>query len=190
MEICVSVTKETLTPERPPVTVVHAPRACYPAANRRQRRPGAYYSAAMSKIQFHQQRIGRAASLILVCLAVGVASHVFRKTIPGADFAGGMLYTMCWAALIWLWARPWVAALTAWGISCAVELCQLLPQTAELSNSSTFFRLALGQTFDLNDVVGYTAGALLAGVCLAWLTPATAAPTNHSPDPIDDQPSP
>nr|WP_260408570.1 DUF2809 domain-containing protein [Planomonospora venezuelensis] len=101
-----------------------------------------------------------------------------------AEYGGDALYTVLVHTLI-VFVLPRVApvraAAGALAFSWAVELAQLTPVPAALSEASVLARLVLGSTFGAADLVAYTAGAALAaaahtlaGRTSARRTPATA----------------
>lgn len=105
-----------------------------------------------------------------VVLALGLGVRAFT----GGDFAkyaGVALYTTLIYALLSFWLRPIWAALTATGISWAVEFFQLTGIPADLSAHSVLARLVLGSTFNTPDLFWYAAGAAL-GVAIVRARPA------------------
>ncbi|MEU4832205.1 DUF2809 domain-containing protein [Streptosporangium sp. NPDC023615] len=100
--------------------------------------------------------------------ALTVAAGLTVRAVAGGWFgayAGDALYTVLVHALI-VFVRPPVtpvrAALGALAFSWAVELAQLTPVPAALSETSVVARLVLGSTFGAGDLVAYAAGAALA----------------------------
>lgn len=102
-----------------------------------------------------------AGALILGAVVLGGVSIVLRG-VPGADLAGGALYTAVFAFLGWVLWRPVVACSVAFAWSSAVELFQLTPLPAQLSEQSVLFRLLLGRQFIATDFVSYLLGAVAA----------------------------
>ncbi|WP_347585829.1 DUF2809 domain-containing protein [Acrocarpospora sp. B8E8] len=93
-----------------------------------------------------------------VVLVLGLGVRAFT----GGDFAkyaGIALYTTLIYALVAFWLRPLYAALTATGISWAVEFFQLTGIPADLSAHSVLARLVLGSTFNAPDLFWYAVGA-------------------------------
>jgi hypothetical protein len=93
-----------------------------------------------------------------VVLALGLGVRAFT----GGDFAkyaGIALYATLIYALVAFWFRPLYAALTATGISWAVEFFQLTGIPADLSAQSGLARLVLGSTFNAPDLFWYAIGA-------------------------------
>ncbi len=110
---------------------------------------------------------------IPVLIAVGLASRRVLDGLP-AKLAGDALYTALLFALI-LALRPRArtsrAAALALAISCAVELLQLTGVPADLAARHRLFRLALGTTFGVIDLLGYIIGATLCALMHALLRP-------------------
>ncbi|MEU7022012.1 DUF2809 domain-containing protein [Streptomyces sp. NPDC046203] len=99
------------------------------------------------------------AALLTVAAGLGV-----RAVGSGAvaKYAGDALYTVLVLTLVVLVAprvRPAVAAWTALGFSCAVELFQLTGVPADLAARSTLARLVLGTSFNAPDLLWYASGA-------------------------------
>jgi phosphatidylglycerophosphate synthase len=104
-------------------------------------------------------------SAAAVTVAAGLGVRAFFDG-AFADHAGDALYTVLlyWlAVLVRPAARPWAAALTACGLSWAIEFAQLLSIPAVL-------RPVLGSTFNPADLLWYAAGALLAALVHSLLS--------------------
>ncbi|MEU4406096.1 DUF2809 domain-containing protein [Streptosporangium sp. NPDC023963] len=107
---------------------------------------------------------------LLAALAalVTVAAGLTVRAVTGGWFgkyAGDALYTvLVYALVVLVWPRvtPVRAAIGALAFSWAVELAQLTPVPAALSEASVVARLVLGSTFGAADLVAYAAGAVLA----------------------------
>ncbi|MFF3437223.1 DUF2809 domain-containing protein [Streptosporangium sp. NPDC002721] len=104
---------------------------------------------------------------LLAALATVAAGLTVRAVTGGwfGKYAGDALYTvLVYALVVLVWPRvtPVRAALCALAFSWAVELAQLTPVPAALSEASVVARLVLGSTFGAADLVAYAAGALLA----------------------------
>ncbi|GIH80196.1 DUF2809 domain-containing protein [Planobispora longispora] len=105
-----------------------------------------------------------AALAAVVTVAAGLT---LRATTDGwfGGYGGDALYTVLVHTLI-VFVVPRVApvraAAGALAFSWAVELAQLTPVPAALSEASTLARLVLGSTFGAADLVAYAAGAVLA----------------------------
>ena len=89
-----------------------------------------------------------------------------RSVLDGdlAKYAGDALYALLIFWLVLVVAprtRDWAAALTAFGVSVAVELFQLTGVPAELGAHSALARLVLGTTFNPPDLPFYALGAAL-----------------------------
>ncbi|WP_051715360.1 ribosomal maturation YjgA family protein [Streptomyces bikiniensis] len=100
------------------------------------------------------------AALVVVAVGLGV-----RSTGSGAvaEYPGDALYTVLVLALVVLLAprvRAGVAAGTALGFSCAVELFQLSGVPAELAAHSVLARLVFGTSFNAPDLFWYAVGAV------------------------------
>ncbi|MFJ5927009.1 DUF2809 domain-containing protein [Kitasatospora sp. NPDC092948] len=97
-------------------------------------------------------------------VALGLAAPGLLPAAAGA-LLGGALYTVLLHTLLMAAAprlRPRTAGAAALAASWAVELFQLTGVPAALSAHSRLARLALGTTFDLSDLLGYTLGAAAA----------------------------
>ncbi len=110
---------------------------------------------------------------IPLLIAAGLASRRVLGGLP-AKLAGDALYTALVFALV-LALRPRTrtsrAAALALAISCAVELLQLTGVPADLAARHRLFRLALGTTFGVIDLLGYLIGATLCALMHALLRP-------------------
>lgn len=106
--------------------------------------------------------------LIAGTVVLGGTSIAFRG-MPGADLAGGALYTAVFAFAGWLLWRPVVACIAAFVWSSAVELLQLTSLPAQLSEQSPVFRLLLGRQFMATDFVSYLLGAVVAYLVLRFV---------------------
>ena len=95
-----------------------------------------------------------------VVLALGLGVRAFTDG-DFAKYAGVALYTTLIYAFLSFWLRPLWAAVTATGISWAVEFFQLTGIPADLSAHSTLAHLVLGSTFNTPDLFWYAAGAAL-----------------------------
>lgn len=106
--------------------------------------------------------------LAALAAVVTVAAGLTVRAVTGGWFgkyAGDALYTvLVYALVVLVWPRitPVRAAISALAFSWAVELAQLTPVPAALSEVSVVARLVLGSTFGAADLVAYPAGALLA----------------------------
>jgi hypothetical protein len=108
--------------------------------------------------------------LLLLTIALGVASRVYRADIP--DVAGSYAGDLLWAAaLYWLLslvmrgANPFQLALTTLMISVAVELSQLYHAPwIDAIRATTPGAAMLGRGFLWSDLVCYAAGASLAAM--------------------------
>ncbi|MGC5010543.1 DUF2809 domain-containing protein [Streptosporangium sp. DT93] len=111
----------------------------------------------------HRTRLLAALAAILT-VAAGLTVRATAGGWFGAS-AGDALYTVLVYALI-VFVRPRIipvrAASGALALSWAVELAQLTPVPAALSEVSVVARLVLGSTFGVADLVAYAAGAVLA----------------------------
>lgn len=114
---------------------------------------------------------GRRTRTRLVAMAAVAATLAAGLTIRGlsdgvfAKYAGDALYTVLLYGLCVLAVpriRPFVAGLTACGVSWAIEFFQLTPIPAELSQRSVIARLVLGSTFNAPDLLWYGVGAAVA----------------------------
>ncbi|MFI6712941.1 DUF2809 domain-containing protein [Nonomuraea sp. NPDC050478] len=95
------------------------------------------------------------AALVTVVLGLGVR---LLWDGPVSKYAGDALYTVLiylLVLLVWPRVRPWAAALTAAGLSWAIEFAQLLGIPEVL-------RPLLGSTFNPPDLFWYAAGAATA----------------------------
>ncbi|WP_329083450.1 ribosomal maturation YjgA family protein [Streptosporangium sp. NBC_01469] len=105
--------------------------------------------------------------LAALAAAVTVAAGLTVRAVTGGWFgkyAGDALYTvLVYALVVLVWPRvtPVRAAIGALVFSWAVELAQLTPVPAALSEASVVARLVLGSTFGAADLVAYAAGAVL-----------------------------
>ncbi|WGP11955.1 DUF2809 domain-containing protein [Streptomyces sp. SH5] len=113
-----------------------------------------------------RDRTARTARTVAAVAAAGTvaAGLAVRAVADGAfaKYAGSALYTVLLCALVALCApraRPVVVALTALGLSWAVEFAQLTGVPAELSAHSAAARLVLGSTFNAPDLFWYAVGA-------------------------------
>ncbi|WP_326641352.1 DUF2809 domain-containing protein [Streptosporangium sp. NBC_01755] len=113
--------------------------------------------------------------LAALAAALTVAAGLTVRAVTGGWFgkyAGDALYTaLVYALIVLVWPRitPVRAALGAPAFSWAVELAQLTPVPAALSEVSVLARLVLGSTFGAADLVAYAAGAALAASAHALL---------------------
>ncbi|MER6172830.1 DUF2809 domain-containing protein [Streptosporangium sp. NPDC001681] len=105
--------------------------------------------------------------LAALAAALTIAAGLTVRAVTGGWFgkyAGDALYTvLVYALIVLVWPRitPVRAALGALAFSWAVELAQLTPVPAALSEVSVVARLVLGSTFGAADLVAYAAGAAL-----------------------------
>ncbi|WP_369370773.1 DUF2809 domain-containing protein [Promicromonospora sp. Populi] len=109
-----------------------------------------------------RRRVGPALAAV-VTVAAGLS---VRSVLDGdlAKYAGDALYALLIFWLVLVVAprtRGWVAAVTAFVVSAAVELFQLTGIPAELGTHSTLARLVLGTTFNAPDLPFYAVGAAL-----------------------------
>ncbi|WP_196443362.1 DUF2809 domain-containing protein [Planomonospora sp. ID67723] len=117
----------------------------------------------------------------LVAVVTVAAGLTLRAVADGwfAKYGGDALYTVLVYTLVVL-VRPGVApvraAAGAVALSWAVELAQLTPVPAALSEASVLARLVLGSTFGAMDLVAYAAGAALAAAAHALVRREPAAP--------------
>ena len=105
-----------------------------------------------------------ALAAVAATLAAGLTIRAVSDGVV-AKYAGDALYTVLLYGLCVLAApriRPLAAALTACGVSWAIEFFQLTPVPAELSRRSVVARLVLGSTFNAPDLLWYAAGAAAA----------------------------
>ncbi|WP_341873939.1 DUF2809 domain-containing protein [Streptomyces ficellus] len=96
----------------------------------------------------------------MLTVAAGLGARSAATGVPG--YAGDVLYTVLVAALVVLAAprlRPVAAAVTAFGLSCAVELFQLTGVPAALAAHSRIAPLVLGTSFHAPDLLWYAVGA-------------------------------
>ncbi|MGJ6962077.1 DUF2809 domain-containing protein [Streptosporangium sp. G11] len=106
--------------------------------------------------------------LAALAAAVTVAAGLTLRAVTGGWFgkyAGDALYTVLihtLVVLVWPRITPARAAIGALAFSWAIELAQLTPVPAALSEASVVARLVLGSTFGAADLVAYAAGAVLA----------------------------
>ncbi|NDZ62321.1 DUF2809 domain-containing protein [Streptomyces anulatus] len=105
-----------------------------------------------------------AAVAAVVTVAAGLA---VRSGADGAfaKYAGSALYTVLLCALVAFCApraRPVAVAVTALGLSWAVEFAQLTGVPAQWSAHSAAARLVFGSTFNAPDLFWYTVGAAAA----------------------------
>jgi hypothetical protein len=106
--------------------------------------------------------------LAALAAAVTVAAGLTLRAVADGWFgkyAGDALYTVLihtLVVLVWPRITPVRAAIGALAFSWAVELAQLTPVPAALSEASVVARLVLGSTFGAADLVAYAAGAVLA----------------------------
>ncbi|MER5420189.1 DUF2809 domain-containing protein [Streptosporangium roseum] len=108
----------------------------------------------------------------LAAVATVAAGLTVRAVTGGwfGKYAGDALYTVLVHTLIVLVlprVPPVRAAVGALAFSWAVELAQLTPVPAALSEASVLARLVLGSTFGAADLVAYAAGAVLAATAHA-----------------------
>jgi hypothetical protein len=95
-----------------------------------------------------------------VVLALGLGVRAFADG-DFAKYAGVAFYATLIYALVSFWLRPLWAAITATGISWAVEFFQLTGIPADLSAHSDLAHLVLGSTFNAPDLFWYAVGAAL-----------------------------
>ena len=105
----------------------------------------------------------------VVTVAAGLS---VRSVLDGdlAKYAGDALYALLIFWLVLVVAprtRGWVAAVTAFVVSAAVELFQLTGIPAELGAHSTLARLVLGSTFNPPDLLFYAVGAALGAAAVS-----------------------
>ncbi|GAA0827089.1 DUF2809 domain-containing protein [Streptosporangium amethystogenes subsp. fukuiense] len=128
--------------------------------------------------------------LAALAAALTVAAGLTVRAVTGGWFgkyAGDALYTvLVYALIVLVWPRitPARAALGALAFSWAVELAQLTPVPAALSEVSVVARLVLGSTFGAADLVAYAAGAALAASAHALL----GRRREHRPEPVTTPP--
>ncbi|WP_433360903.1 DUF2809 domain-containing protein [Streptosporangium sp. CA-115845] len=128
--------------------------------------------------------------LAALAAALTVAAGLTVRAVTGGWFgkyAGDALYTvLVYALIVLVWPRitPARAALGALAFSWAVELAQLTPVPAALSEVSVVARLVLGSTFGAADLVAYAAGATLAASAHALLRRRR----EHRPEPVTTPP--
>jgi hypothetical protein len=105
-----------------------------------------------------------AALLAVVTVLAGLSVRALTGGWFG-KYAGDALYTMLvYVLIVLVWPRvsPFRAAIGALAFSWVVELAQLTPFPAALSETNVMARLVLGSTFGAVDLVAYAAGAVLA----------------------------
>ncbi|WP_051751902.1 DUF2809 domain-containing protein [Streptosporangium amethystogenes] len=128
--------------------------------------------------------------LVALAAALTVAAGLTVRAVTGGWFgkyAGDALYTvLVYTLIVLVWPRiaPARAALGALVFSWAVELAQLTPVPAALSEVSVVARLVLGSTFGAADLVAYAAGAALAASVHALLRRRR----EHRPEPVTTPP--
>ncbi|MFI6453331.1 DUF2809 domain-containing protein [Streptosporangium amethystogenes] len=128
--------------------------------------------------------------LAVLAAALTVAAGLTVRAVTGGWFgkyAGDALYTvLVYALIVLVWPRitPARAALGALAFSWAVELAQLTPVPAALSEVSVVARLVLGSTFGAADLVAYAAGAALTASAHALLRRRR----EHHPEPVPTPP--
>jgi Protein of unknown function (DUF2809) len=110
----------------------------------------------------------------LLAVVTVLAGLTVRAAFDGefGKYAGDALYTvLVYVLLVLVWPRisPVRAAAGALAFSWVIELAQLTPVPAALSEASLVARLVLGSTFGAVDLVAYAAGAVLAGTAHALL---------------------
>jgi hypothetical protein len=113
--------------------------------------------------------LGRTRLVAGVAAVVTVVGALGIRGVAGGDFgkyAGDALYTVLVHILVVFVSpgvRPRVAGAGAFAFSCGVELLQLTPVPAALSERSGVARLVLGSTFNAPDLLWYAVGAAAAG---------------------------
>ncbi|AYN96437.1 DUF2809 domain-containing protein [Pseudomonas sp. LTJR-52] len=126
----------------------------------------------------------RIALALLAVIALGLASRQFPIIIPDAlgKYPGDALWALMiftGLALIARCANAVCLAVTAFGISCAVEATQLYQAPwINTIRHHPLGHLALGTTFSWMDIVAYGIG-ILAGVLIDGLTRLTVK-ASHS----------
>ncbi|MDP9841684.1 DUF2809 domain-containing protein [Streptosporangium lutulentum] len=112
-----------------------------------------------------------AALLAVVTVLAGLSVRALTGGWFG-KYAGDALYTvLVYVLIVLVWPRvsPFRAAAGALAFSWVVELAQLTPLPAALSEASVVARLVLGSTFGAADLLAYAAGAVLAASAHALL---------------------
>ncbi|MGW0587074.1 ribosomal maturation YjgA family protein [Streptosporangium sp. NPDC002607] len=128
--------------------------------------------------------------LAALAAALTIAAGLTVRAVAGGWFgkyAGDALYTvLVYALIVLVWPRitPARAALGALAFSWAVELAQLTPVPAALSEVSAVARLVLGSTFSAADLVAYAAGAALVASAHTLLRRRR----EHRPEPVTTPP--
>ncbi|MET8048923.1 DUF2809 domain-containing protein [Streptosporangium sp. NPDC005286] len=128
--------------------------------------------------------------LAALAAALTIAAGLTVRAVTGGWFgkyAGDALYTvLVYALIVLVWPRitPARAALGALAFSWAVELAQLTPVPAALSEVSVVARLVLGSTFGAADLVAYAAGAALVASAHTLLRRRR----EHHPEPVTTPP--
>jgi hypothetical protein len=120
-----------------------------------------------------------------VVLALGLGVRAFTDG-DFSKYAGVALYTTLIYALLSFRLRPLHAALTATGISWAVEFFQLTGIPADLSTRSTLAHLVFGSTFNTPDLFWYAVGAALGTLVVRPPTSKLQSSSSIGKDQADD----
>ena len=106
-----------------------------------------------------------AATLLIVTVALGLATHFLLPSGPVSDVAGDALYTVAMYLGVMMLApraRPWLLATLAICWSLAVEFLQLTDVPARAAEAFAPASLVLGAGFDPRDLLVYALVGLLA----------------------------
>lgn len=123
--------------------------------------------------------------LIFLTIALGLATRRYPHAFPSffATYAGDALWAalVYWLlAIVWPQKRPAVLALTALGISFAVEISQRYHAAwIDALRANPVAALVLGRGFLWSDLVCYVAGVLAAAALDVMLVTSSARATRR-----------